>query len=181
MPERPRDPARTRAGARRFRAGRAVAALLVLACGGTSAPVPPPADERRPLAEAVAAVEVAPAPGLDAAAVAVLEEHGALTVLRQGTRDWLEHRGRLGAHGGLTVRVEVEELALRAPAVVWLFSALAGPDRLEVRVEALRGGEPVRTFRAAAASALAGYAWRDRGERLRRLARRVARRVAEGL
>lgn len=157
----------------------AAAALLVQACGGAAPP--PRAPERAPLEGGIARVEVAPAPGLDADAVAALETAGALAVLHQGALDWLEQAGRLEAGGPLEVRVEVESLSLRPPLVVWLLARLAGPDRLAVRVEARRGGETVREFRTGAASALAGFAWRDRGERLRRLARRVARRVAEGL
>lgn len=161
-----------------LRARLAAAALLALACAG-----PPPLPE--PVApahgEPVGGVQVAPGPGLPGRAAALLEEERALAVLRQSTLDWLEQGERLDPRSELEVRVEVESLELRSPAVAWLFSALAGPDRLAVRVELRRRGDAVRTFHTGAASALSGFAWRDRGERLRRLARRVGHRVAGGL
>lgn len=157
------------------------AVLLGAACGGAPEPSPSHPLPSEPLAGEVGAIEVASGPALGAAAVRVLEAGGALAVLRQSARDWLEQRGRLAADGQLELRIEVTSLHLRSSVTVWLLSALAAPDHLEVQVVALRSGEPVREFRVRAESALSGFAWRDPGERLRRLARRVGRRLVEGV
>ncbi len=153
-------------------------AALALACAG--APVPEPDFQSAPEDARYARVEVSLAPGaassLDPEARAQL-----VTWVRQSARDWLEQRGRLAPDGECSLVVTVDSARLRSSWVTWLFAWAAAPDHLEAQVFVLRGLDRVASHARRVESALAGYAWRDPEARLERLARRLGRRIAEGL
>lgn len=153
----------------------ALGALGLLVAAGCATPPPasdpPPAPPPAPLQR----VEVVPAAGI-ASGEAVAELVG------QSARDWLAQRGRLAAEGNGVLRVEIEALRLRAGWLVWCCAWALAPDRLAARVRVETPGvAPGPAYRVVVESALAGYGWRDRQERQSRLARRLGRRIAEGL
>jgi hypothetical protein len=155
----------------------AVAAIaLGLACAAPREPSSHPAR----VAGRYARVEVALAQDgarcLDADDAARL-----IGVVRQSARDWLEQRDRLAPDGAYTLEVTVESARLRSGWVTWLFAWAAAPDHVAGRVSVLRGGARVARYPVRVESALAGYSWRDPDARLDRLARRLGRRLAEGL
>jgi hypothetical protein len=125
-------------------------------------------------------VEVAVAPEV----AARLEDGAGARVartVRQSARDWLDQGGRLAADGELSLVVSVESARLRPAWKTWLFAWAAAPDHLAARVLVLRGAERLSSTPVRVESALGGWAWRDPEERLDRLARRLGRRLAEGL
>ncbi len=152
--------------------------VLVLACAG--ADVAPPGSPPESLAGRVARVDVAfAATGADGLAPG--EARRAAAIVRQAARDWLEHEDRLAADGALAVSASLDSLRLRASLTTWLFAWAAAPDHLSARVVVRRDGSPVADFPIRVESALSGYDWRDRDERLERLARRLGQRLAARL
>jgi hypothetical protein len=143
-------------------------------------------------AQAPAAHETQPVEGRFSRVTVVLSETDArpfdrevaartAATVRQSARDWLEHGDRLAASGELELEVDLESLHLRGAVTTWLFASLAEPDHLAAIVSVRREGELAARYPVRVESALAGYGWRDREERLDRLARRLGQRVAEGL
>lgn len=166
---------------RSFLVGAAALTLGIQACGGASARMDEEPGAAR-LAGEVSRVAVSSASTLGPAGRRALAQADALAVLQQSTLDWLAQDGRLATRsGGLELRLEVDALHLRSPLVTWLFAWLAGPDRLEAQVQVSRSGAALRDLRVTVSSSLAGFGWRDSTERMRRLARRLGRQVAEGL
>jgi hypothetical protein len=153
-------------------------AALAFACSG--APVPePPAPVERPEGR-YARVEVAVAP---AAAGRLPADAGArlARTVRQSARDWLEQGDRLASDGELALVVRVDAARLRPAWVTWLFAWASDPDHLAAQVTVLRGAESLASLPVRVESGLSGWEWRDPGERLDRLARRLGHRLAEGL
>jgi len=143
-------------------------------------------------AEAPAGSEAQPVEGRFSRVTVVLSDSGArpfgreaaertAATVRQSARDWLEHDDRLAASGELELEVDLESLHLRSAVTTWLFSSLAEPDHLAAIVSVRREGALAARYPVRVESALAGYGWRDREERLDRLARRLGQRVAESL
>jgi hypothetical protein len=128
----------------------------------------------------IARVDVAFAEA-DLGGLAADEAVRAAGVVRQSARDWLEHEGRLREDGDLAVTATLDALHLRANTTTWLFAWATAPDHLGARVVVRRAGEPVADFPIQVESALSGYSWRDRDERLERLARRLGHRIAARL
>jgi hypothetical protein len=153
-------------------------AAVLLACSGAPAPEAPARPERPEGRYARVEVAVAPAVAgqLPADAAAALAR-----AVRQSARDWLEQGNRLAPDGELSLVVNVESARLRSACVALLFAWATAPDHLAARVLVLRGAEPVANISVRAESALSGWEWRDPGQRLDRLARRLGQRVVEGL
>jgi hypothetical protein len=155
----------------------AVLACATLACAGSDVPAASPAlaVEGRFSRVTVSVTEGGTQPfGPDAAS------RTAATV-RQSARDWLEHEDRLAFEGELELEVDVDAAHLRGALTTWLFAALVPPDYLAATVSVRREGALAARYPVRVESALAGYGWRDREERLDRLARRLGQRVAESL
>lgn len=162
-------------------AGARLLAIAALALG-CAARHPSPCELPRQLGQ-VARVEVSLAPdagSLDAEAAGRL----AATV-RQSALDWFEQRGRFAADGQLSLLVTIDSMRVRGTVAAWLFGSVALPDHLAAQVsmerEHTRDLETADLCPARVESALAGWSWRDREARLERLARRLGRRIAEGL
>lgn len=158
----------------------AIAALglwLGLACA--SAPAPRCDRASEPETGRFARVEVALAP--DASSLAPKAAAELLVWVRQSALDWLEQGDRLAPGGELTLLVTIDSARLRSAATTWLFGWAAAPDHLAAQVSVLHGLERATRCPARVESALAGYSWRDPDARLERLARRLGRRIAEGL
>jgi hypothetical protein len=160
----------------------AIAALGVgfgLACAN---PPAPRCEESSEIGR-IARVEVALAP--DASGLAPEEGALVVAVVRQSALDWLEQQNRLAPDGQLALVVTIDSARLRSGAVTWLFAWAAAPDHLAAQVVLERGHarDPTLHLRCPVRveSALAGYSWRDPDARLARLARRLGRRIAEGL
>lgn len=161
-----------------------VLALDSLACGGDP-PVPVEArgaphvltGEAR-----VGRVEVtADAQLLSAGQRKLLRRHEAATVLRQSALDWLDARGHFARKGELLLQVQIRAVRLRSELAALLLGGAAGADSLEVSVRVTRGGEELKIFAAHVTSSAGGRDWKDPGDRLQRMARRLGQRVADGL
>ena len=154
-------------------------AALGLGLGCASAPVAH--CDLAPVQESgrFARVEVALAP--DAGSLAPEAADRLAVWVRESALDWLEQRDRLAADGQLALLVTIESARLRGPATAWLFAWAAAPDHLAAEVSVLRGLDRTARCPVQVESALAGWSWRDRDARLERLARRLGRRIAEGL
>jgi hypothetical protein len=153
-------------------------AALALACSGAPAPEPSARPERPE--GRYGRVDVAVAPAV-AAQLPVDDASRLARAVRQSARDWLEQSDRLAGDGELALAVSVESARVRPAWVTWLFAWLADPDHVAAQVLVLRGAERLAAFPVRVESALSGWEWRDPGERLERLARRLGQRVAEGL
>jgi hypothetical protein len=160
-----------------YQLGLLASALLLAGCAGAPPPEP---DDDGPIEGRVGSVAVA---FPDAGRSTAVRERAvrASTLVRQTARDWLEDKGRLAPDGPLAVVATLDSLRLRGAVATWLFAWAIPPDHLAARVVVSRAGRPVAGFGVRVESALAGYAWRDRGERLDRLSRRLGRRLAERL
>jgi len=170
----------------RTHARRAALGLLLAvsaACGGD---LPAPSGRSVPFlleGEArVGRVEVVAArESLSGSTRSLLQERGALEIVRQSALDWFDHRDRFARDGELELRVRILELRLRSRVTALLFARISGADRLEASVVASRQGTVLKTYPVAAASALGGRAWSDPTERLQRLSRLLGQRIALGL
>lgn len=164
-----------------------VLALLWLACL-SRAPEPVrselPVAQPRPIPSAarVRSVEVhAAAEGWSAAQRRLLERRGVAAQVRQSALDWLDARRDLDPDGSIQVSVELYELRLRSAFTALVLAGLTGSDRLAARVGVYERGVPIASYALRVESALGGRDWRDREERLDRLARILGRRVADSL
>jgi hypothetical protein len=163
-------------------AGIATLALGALGCAG-----PPPegvVTSPQPIGGQFAGVEVSFAALEGVGAGFDLEPADAdqlRATVRQSALDWLENANRLSDHGSLDLYVALDSLRLRSATVTWLLAWAAPPDHLAAEVQVARAGVAVARYRVRVESGLDGYSWRDPAARLDRLARRLGRRLAEGL
>ena len=156
-------------------------AIAVLALGLSCASAGPPRCElaTAPVSGRFAQVDVALAG--DAASLDAKTAARVSGLVRQSARDWLEQRDRAAPEGELALEVSIEAVRVRGSLSAWLFAWALAPAALAAQVSVRRGAERVPRCPVRVESALSGYSWRDPDPRLDRLARRLGRRVAEGL
>ena len=159
-------------------------ALALPGCAGTpekTTPVPAPESQAAlPAGKQIGAVEVVldrdsvPQNGIDAA-----ERYDIPAKLQSRVTALLG--ARFAADGELVVHVSIGNFRLRSGGNAFWLGAMGGADMLEVSVEVVDGGTPLKHFETDTSTVLGGIAYASPTRRSARLVQSISERIVAGL
>lgn len=170
-------------------ASRSLAAVLLvtsmLACAGDG---PKEAAEPAPAgasvlagADKVSSIKVSPGDTIASENRGQFDKYTAAERLQTRLTSVLQTSEQFDEAGALTLNVVVTDFRLRSGALAFWVGAMAGADYYNVRVEALKDGEVVKTFETNTSTILGGIAYASPTQRSERMINTLAERIHTGL